>query len=462
MCRVIRGQSKTVLGDAVTRVFLLNPPGDIIRTGRLVRKSKISTQSWPPIFLAYATGVLEKLGYECKLYDASILGKNEIETLTEIKSFKPDMVAVYWSYDTREKDLAYAEALARFRRVILVGPWSAHYPEALSDCPHVEAMTFGQFEYSLPKLIESEKTEGVKYRTGEFVKQRDPYSTSELDWMPFVSDVYKSHLPVSAYHQTSFRHPFVDIFTARSCPHRCAFCSWINGMDCLHPQRYQMRSLNNVMDELYFIKHELPDVKQVFFQDSTLTAKRAIEISQKILDEKLHICWGAYSRADKDYETLKLMKDAGCRTLHVGYEVPIQSILDEIRKDLTVKQLSDFASAIKKAGMWISSSFMIFPWMSKEQILFMVDWIKKSDATRINVAQLQEYPHCPIVDVRRAHEDIPASHMMSFDEMRQWEQFCFKEFYVKNPKFWWNVATNPLELKHVISDAFGMLKFLGE
>jgi radical SAM superfamily enzyme YgiQ (UPF0313 family) len=216
------------------------------------------------------------------------------------------------------------------------------------------------------------------------------------------------------------------------------------------------------MEELWYIKNELPEVKQLFFQDSTLIAPRAKEISQSMLDQKLKLCWGAYSRADKDYETLKLMKQAGCRTLHVGYEVPIQSILDEIKKDITVEQEAQFIKDINKLGMWTSSSFMIFPWMTEDQIRYMIKWIKDNGATRINVAQLQEYPNIPIVDVRKAHQDIPNQHMMDFEEMKKWEQYCFKEFYIKNPKFWWNVATNPSEWKSVIKDGLGMLKFLGE
>ena len=123
----------------MSRVYLLNPPGDVIRTGRLVRRSKIHNQGWPPIFLAYATGVLEKMGYECKLYDASVLGTSLEDTTRLIRDFHPEVVAYYWAYDTRTEDLAYAEKLAKEFRVILVGPWSAHYPEALKDCPSVEA-----------------------------------------------------------------------------------------------------------------------------------------------------------------------------------------------------------------------------------------------------------------------------------------------------------------------------------
>jgi len=105
---------------------------------------------------------------------------------------------------------------------------------------------------------------------------------------------------------------------------------------------------------------------------------------------------------------------------------------------------------------------MIFPWMSKADIRYMVKWIKDNGATRINVAQLQEYPNTTIVDVRKAHQDMPGTYMMNFEEMKKWEQYCFNEFYIKNPKFWWNVATNPREWVNVFNDAKGMVGFLFE
>jgi radical SAM superfamily enzyme YgiQ (UPF0313 family) len=324
-------------------------------------------------------------------------------------------------------------------------------------------VTFGPFEYTLPKLIEGQEATGVTYRDGRSVPQRDPYNTAELDWMPFVTDVYRRHLPIRAYHQTSLRHPFIDLFTGSgACPHRCTFCSWTNGMSRLHPRRWQTRSLHKVMEELWFIKNELPYVRQVFFQDSTLPTPWAREISQAIVDEGLKLCWGCYSRADKDYETLRLMGEAGLRTMHVGYEVPIQSILDEIQKDITVEQEEQFIRDVNGLGLWTSSSFMIMPWMSFDQIRYMVRWIKENGATRINVAQLQVYPGCPVEDTVKAYGDTPGRHLMGFEEMRRWEQYCFNEFYVKNPRFWANVLANPQELGQVVSDGWGMLKFLLE
>ncbi len=443
-------------------VLLLNPPGKWIRTGRLVRESKTGTQGWPPIFLATATGVLEKLGYDCILHDASILGESEAETLSLIRGWRPGAIAYYWAYDTRAADLAFAEVLAREFRVILVGPWSAHYPEALRDCPGVEAVTFGPFEYTLPKLIERTRAEGVTYRGGEHVPQGEPYTRAELDWMPYVTEVYKRYLPIERYHQTSLRHPFVDLFTGTpgSCPHRCAFCSWTNGYLQLHPQRWRTRSLGMVMDELWWVKENLPGVRQVFFQDSTLPTPWGLEISQRIIDEGLKLCWGCYSRPDKTYEEIVKFKVAGCRTFHVGYECPDAGILSEIKKDISVEQMTRFAKDMERVGMWQSMSLMIFPWMTPGQIRYMVEWAREMNPTRINVARLQAYPNTPIMDVLKSYRDFPGFKLMDDAEMTRWERYCFREFYVKNPRFWANVLMNPGELKQVVGDAWGMLRFL--
>jgi hypothetical protein len=92
----------------------------------------------------------------------------------------------------------------------------------------------------------------------------------------------------------------------------------------------------------------------------------------------------------------------------------------------------------------------------------MIEWAKKMNPTRVNVAQLQAYPNCPITDTLNTYKDIPNKHLMSFNEMEEWEKFCFKEFYIKNPHFWLQVITSPRELKSVLKDAFGMLKFLSK
>ncbi len=53
--------------------------------------------------------------------------------------------------------------------------------------------------------------------------------------------------------------------------------------------KYRKRNINKVIEELKFIKKELPQVKEVFFQDDTMPEDRAREISEAILENKIKI-----------------------------------------------------------------------------------------------------------------------------------------------------------------------------
>ena len=46
--------------------------------------------------------------------------------------------------------------------------------------------------------------------------------------------------------------------------------------------------------------------------------RRAVEFCAKL--KPLNLTWSCTSRVTTDYETLKAMKEAGCRLLIVGYE----------------------------------------------------------------------------------------------------------------------------------------------
>ena len=455
------------------RVVLLNPPSEkgYIRSGRWTRKSR-GNQSWYPVWLAYATALLEREGHECYLLDFCGIDITYSAVYHLIKkSYQPQLIVYYFGYDTWQKDLEFADILAEgMCKVVLVGPWSYCLPDALKYTPHIQLMTYGEFEHTLLEIVQNPNTystfKGTYYKnhlTGEIVKNepRPLCSSEELDKIPFVTKIYKKHLDISRYRQTSFRHPFVDLLTARSCPHHCTYCVWIRAFqyEAQHEAfgRYRTRSIEDVVEELWWIKENLPQVKQIFFQDDTLPQKRAVELSQAILDEGLKICWGGYSRAELSYETLKLMKESGCRTLHVGYETPIQRYLDLIQKDITISQMKEFADNVRKLGLWTSATFMIFPWETEEEIKVTVEWCKRIKPKRMNLIQAQAYPNTPYE--KTVQEFGERYKLMSFEEMKQWEKYGFKEFYLSK-EFLWDCLKSPLEWGNIYQDAKGLLSFL--
>ena len=68
-----------------------------------------------------------------------------------------------------------------------------------------------------------------------------------------------------------------------------------------------------------------------------ITDERAVELSRLILESKIKVSWSCYARSNLSLETMRLMKRANCRNLHVGYESGDAQILKNIRKGVTLK-----------------------------------------------------------------------------------------------------------------------------
>ncbi|MBW2671969.1 MAG: hypothetical protein JRD89_00970 [Deltaproteobacteria bacterium] len=452
----------------MSRVVLLNPPAphDYIRTGRWTRKSR-GRQAWPPIWLAYAHALLEREGYECLLLDAPARGLSPYETAKIIDSFAPDHIAYYFGYSTLDRDLGYAEYLCRRHDVVLVGPWSHCVDkDVLLDYPHLTTMTYGEFEHTLLDVIEngpSDQIKGLIHQEGrEVVKnpRRPLCSSSELDRIPFVSQVYARYLNLYDYRQTSLRYPFLDVLGARSCPYRCSFCLWIRAFQHMDPHRYRARSIRNVVNELWWIHHNLPYIKQVWFQDDTLPPRRMRDLSQAILDHGPPIVWGGYSRAEQSKETLTLFKESGGRTLHVGYESADQETLDLIQKDITVEQMETFAKYVYDLDLWTCAGFMIFPWQTPKIVRETVHWAKSVvRPRRFSFTQLFAYPGTPIVETLEQMKQDGRT-LLTTEQMTALEREGFTEFYLKNRWWMFDTICHPSEWINVLGDARGLVPFL--
>jgi radical SAM superfamily enzyme YgiQ (UPF0313 family) len=202
---------------------------------------------------------------------------------------------------------------------------------------------------------------GIAFRdsTGAIWKNEARPFIEDLDALPFVSDVYQRHLDINPYFYGHSRHPIVVIVTGRGCPFHCTFCVV---PQTLQGHRYRKRSIESIVQEFLFIRDNFPNVREIMIEDDTLTAdrKRCRDLSEALIATGGHrIPWSANSRADVNYETMRLMRKAGCRLLCVGFESGEQAILDNIQKSITIEKLVDFTRDAKRAGILVHGCFMV-------------------------------------------------------------------------------------------------------
>jgi radical SAM superfamily enzyme YgiQ (UPF0313 family) len=156
-------------------------------------------------------------------------------------------------------------------------------------------------------------------------------------------------------------------------------------------RKYRVRSIENVIAELKWIELNLPEVKEVFFEDDTFTInqKRVSAFCEAYRSAGLHIAWACNARATLDFSTMREMKGAGCRLVIVGYESGDQDILQKIKKDITVDDARKFARNAKMAGLLVHGDFVVgLPDETKETIRSTRDLIRelKPDILQVSVA----------------------------------------------------------------------------
>jgi radical SAM superfamily enzyme YgiQ (UPF0313 family) len=350
---------------------MVNPP--FLKRFSREQRSPAVTKSgtlYYPMWLAYATGLLEHNGYDVKLIDCPANGYTWPMLRDVISSYKPNLLVLDTSTPSIWNDVEVGRKIKHLSPdtyLVLVGPHVSALPEAtlqLNDS--IDAVAVGEYDDTLLELAGAlrknsspEDVSGLAVRFKDDIKRTGTRSpTTALDQIPFVSKVYKKHLNYTDYFYSHSRYPIVTIITSRGCPHRCVYCVYpqvFNGRN----MRY--RSIPNVVDEIEYILNAFPDTKEIMFEDDTFTLnkKRCFEFAEEIFRRRLKFSWSANARAEIDLETMKVLKRAGARLFCVGIESGCQEILDNIKKNLSISQIRTFFKDAKTAGIRIHGCFIV-------------------------------------------------------------------------------------------------------
>jgi radical SAM superfamily enzyme YgiQ (UPF0313 family) len=357
------------------KVLALNPPflPKYSRESRSPAVAKSGTLYYP-MWLAYAVGLLEKQGHEVLFLDAPAAGLGIDEVCRRAAAFGARLAVLDTSTPSIYSD---AEVAARLKQaapglfVALVGVHVSAVPEqTLSESPAVDVVAVGEYDATIAELAQNLSTgaadvcsaiEGIAWRGADGSVKKNPSRPflEALDEIPFVSAVYKKHLDIAPYFYGHSRHPLVVIVTGRGCPFHCTYCV---APQTLHGHKYRKRSVASVVDEFKYIAANFPHAREIMIEDDTLTAdrKRCREFAEALIAAgATTIPWSANSRADVDYDTMKVMRRAGCRLFCVGFESGDQQILDNIRKGTNLDKIRAFVKDARRAGILVHGCFMV-------------------------------------------------------------------------------------------------------
>jgi hopanoid biosynthesis associated radical SAM protein HpnJ len=417
---------------------------------------------WYPVWLCYPAGMLP----DSKVVDAPP-HKISIEQVVEMgKDF--ELLVLFTSTPGFDVDVKMAGMMKDANpklKVCFVGPPVTVEPEkTLNATTAIDFIVRKEFDHQIVDYANGKPLEelpGVSFRKdGKIVNNPERGVIENLDELPWVSKVYKRDLDVTNYNVPFLLNPFISLYTSRGCPAMCTFCLW--------PQthsghRWRLRSSDDVAAEMKYIKENFPQVKEVFFDDDTFNYQKArtIELCSKL--KPLNMTWSCTSRVTTDFDTLKAMKEAGCRLLIVGYESGDPQILKNIKKGATIDMAERFTANCKKLGLVIHGDFIVgLPGESRESIRKTIDFAKKLDNETIQVSIAHPYPGTEFYDYAQKNDLISIGSMtdevghqlpkviypgLDEAELVEWVERFYGEYYFR-PRVIWRVVSKAIFNTH--------------
>src|SRR6201981_403721 len=353
---------------------------------------------WYPVWLAYPTGVREG----ARFLDAPPHHISGEETIEIAKDY--EFLVLFTSTPGFPGDIRLARAIKDANpniKICFVGPHVTVLPEkSLGDCPVIDWVARKEFDYTVVEYAQGKPLEeilGISHlKDGQIVHNADRPQIQDLDPLPHVTEVYKRDLDVTRYNVPFLLNPYVSLYTTRGCPAQCTFCLWPQTLSG-HPWR--KRSTDDVASEMARAKEYWPNVREFFFDDDTFNIQKArtVELCAKL--KPLGLTWSCTSRVTTDYETLKAMKEAGCRLLIVGYESGDAQILKNIKKGATIERARQFTKDCHKLGLVVHGDFILgLPGETRETIENTIRFAKELDVETIQVSVAHAYPGTELYD----------------------------------------------------------------
>ena len=355
---------------------------------------------WYPTWLAQPAAMVEG----SRLIDAPAHDQSWEDIAHEVDG--KELVILHTSTPSFNQDIRTAALIKGRNPAALVGFVGAKVAvepdKSLAASPHIDFVAREEYDFTILEIAEGKplaEVDGITWRApdGAFIRNKDRAIIEDMDVLPMVSPVYKRDLTIEKYFGGYLRHPYVSFYTGRGCKSRCTFCLW---PQTISGHNYRFRSIPKVIEEVQYILKEIPQTKEIFFDDDTLTDNHErVEDLARALGALgfgkpgFKVSWSCNAKANVPRKTLEVLKANGLRLLLVGYESGNQKILHNIKKGLRVDVARQFTKDCHELGIVIHGTFILgLPGETLETIEETINYAKEINPHTIQVSLAAPYP----------------------------------------------------------------------
>ncbi|MFZ5366473.1 MAG: B12-binding domain-containing radical SAM protein [Patescibacteria group bacterium] len=447
----------------MTKILLIFPPYSLKEEfGAL---SEVGNMQ-PPLGIGYLGAVLEKEGFEVRIFDAPPLKWGIRKIVFEAEKFSPDFIGLSVSTADFNKAVKLGKALKKSLSspIIIGGSHITALPDEMKRFSCFDIGVIGEGEETIVELIKALKKErmsppsprlrrvkGIVFREGKRVIKTSPRLYIEnLDSLPFPA----RHLmpALSSYHPTPAtfkKFPVGTMITSRGCPYRCTFC--FRGV---FGNRWRFRSPENVVSEMEVLISKF-GAKEIRIWDDTFNAdpERVKTICRLMIKRGLRFPWTCLARVDRiDRQMLALMKRAGCWQISYGIESGNEKILATINKGITKKMVKKAIEVTYQVGIRSLGFFILgLPGETEQTLRETIEFAKSLPLEAANFTIATPYPGTDLwfqakkegflknVSYDKLLVNLPEKlyfvpEGLNARLLKDYERVAYKEFY-RNPKF---------------------------
>lgn len=360
-----------------------------------------------PLGLHYVAAATRNRGHDVRVLDLMAYEESSQPIRDAIESFRPDVIGISVrnidDQDMHDPKFLLADvknAVLQCRRlsaapVVLGGAGYSIFPEAVLAYLGADMGIQGEGEYVFPELLERlEKGMGLSGLPGLYL--RGIGLQGERTFIDDLSDlditVVRSFL--SAYD----RGLFVPFQTRRGCPMDCTYCSTA----AIEGRRIRKKAPQSAVEELRAFVGQ--GFRRFFFVDNTfnLPSSYAKEICRAIIRQGLGIDWWCIlypGRVDEDL--IRLMAEAGCKEVSLGFESGCERILKVMNKRFGPEEIRKTSLMLEKNGIQ-QTGFLLLggPGETRESVLESLSFADSLPLNGLKITQgIRIYPHTKLARI---------------------------------------------------------------
>lgn len=445
-------------GEAAKTVVFCEPP--YLFWDRRMDALRQGEETIPGLGVLQLAALARTRGYRVHLIDAKRTGTRIEQVSREIAALRPHYLglsATTISVTNAARIAARVKDLVPNVVSILGGAHVSAIPErTLEAFPSIDFGIIGEGEHSLFDLLgrleqnaSLENVGGLAYRREGSIhaNPRAPY-IDDLDMLPrpawdLLPDFpHRFQASLFSYPRT----PVATLITSRGCPFSCTFCdrSTSGRKGRMHSVEYVVRLCRDLQDL---------GVRHIIFVDDLFTIRKArvIDLCQAFLDSGFRFTWSCNSHPNLlDYDTMKLMKRAGCWQIAYGIESGSQRILNVVKREVRLPRIRETLRMTRAAGIRAKGYIMLgHPTEGLDTLAETAEFLKSIELDICQITKFTPYPGTPSYPRIRHHgsfsenwEQMNALNFIFIPEglteeiLEHYFDYCYRVFYSRRDVLW--------------------------